>query len=120
MSQVQLDASADQTSVSTVKQVFRRWERWRVAYNLALVGLVIASAIAWGDGNSNWTRLAWECVFGAIFANLCYFAGPAADAYLRWLGVNNRVIAPFLFGCGLLFTMALASFTVRTSLLSQF
>ena len=120
MSQVQLDVSADQTSVSTVKQVFLRWERWRVAYNLTLVGLVIALAIAWGDANSNWSRLAIECVLGAIVANLCYFAGPAADAYLRWLGVEYRAIAPCLFACGLLFTMWLATVTVGASLLSEF
>ena len=116
MSHMQHGDPAKETFAGAVRDVFLRWERWRLVYNLALVGLVITLAVAWGDGNSNWVRLAVECVLGAIVANLCYFAGPIADAYLLWLGIHHRAVAPFLLGCGLLFTMGLAAVTVGESL----
>ncbi len=116
MSHVQHGDSAKETLVETMRDVFLRWERWRLVYNLALIGLVISLAVAWGDSNSNWARFAVECVLGAVIANLCYFAGPITVAYLRWLGIYHRAIAPFLFGCGLVFTMGFAVVTVGESL----
>ena len=116
MPYVQHGDSAKKTFGGAVRDVFLRWERWRLIYNLALVGLVITLAIAWGDGNSNWAHFAVECVLGAVVANLCYFAGPITVAYLQWLGIHHRAITPFLFGCGLVLTIGLAVVTVGESL----
>jgi hypothetical protein len=118
MSYVRHGSSADdETSFGTMRNVFLRWERWRIAYNLALVGLVISLAVTFGGSDSNWSQFVVQCVFGAILANICYFAGPITDAYLRWLGIHYRVIAPLLFACGLVFAIGLAAVTVGSSLM---
>lgn len=41
------------------------------------------------------------CVGAAIGANACFFAGPLAEAYLRWLGLEGRWIGRCLFVLGL-------------------
>jgi hypothetical protein len=115
---MQQSTPAERISVGTIRDVFLRWERWRIAYNLALVGLVIVLAVTFGGSESDWGRFVVQCVWGAIVANICYFAGPITDSYLRWLGIHYRVIAPLLFACGLVFAMGLAAVTHGSSLMS--
>jgi hypothetical protein len=44
---------------------------------------------------------------GAALANLCFMAGPMADAYLSWLGLRSRWVTAGLFVCGLLVSIPL-------------
>ena len=102
--------------VDSARSIFVRWERWRIAYNLVLTGLVLLLSAALAHADANWYHLAWHCTVGACVANVCYFAGPAAETYLAWLGYRWRGIMPMLFTSGLLFTMLLAAATVVETL----
>jgi hypothetical protein len=113
--------SANSTATSgdsdSARAVFVRWERWRIAYNLALSLVVVVLAFAGGGSDSDWRRFAWQCALGALVANVCYLAGPTTEAYLRWLGFRHRALARLLFACGLLLASGLAAITVTGSLI---
>ena len=44
---------------------------------------------------------------GAVLANLCFLAGPAAEAYLAWLGVRSRLVTVALFVAGVVVSLPL-------------
>ena len=44
---------------------------------------------------------------GAVLANLCYLAGPAAESYLAWLGLKSRWVTLALFAGGVLISFPL-------------
>ena len=45
---------------------------------------------------------------GAIVANICYFAGPIVETYVRWLGYDGKWVRWFLFVGGTSLTAVLA------------
>ncbi len=100
------------------KRVFLAWERLRIVY---LLILGIFTLLLCAPSLANFGATAWRTmvvmVKGAIFANLCYFAGPASETYLRWLGYDRPWVRWFLFGAGTLFTAALALMALSTTLL---
>ncbi len=49
---------------------------------------------------------------GAIVANLCYFAGPIIETYVRWLGYDRKWVRWFLFVGGTVLTGMLAIATM--------
>jgi hypothetical protein len=49
---------------------------------------------------------------GAVIANACFFAGPIAVSYVKWIGWRPRWLTPLLFAVGTLFTMLLAAVVV--------
>lgn len=111
------NSSTERSSDSaSARAVFLRWERWRIGYNLVLATLVIFLAVTGGDADSDWRRFTAECLLGALVANVCYFAGPALEAYFQWLGFRHPIFGPLLFATGLLLSMALATLTVMFSL----
>ena len=61
-----------------------RWERLRILYNLILIAIVVLPV---GGGPVELPELADLPILavGAVLANLCYLAGPAAESYLAWL-----------------------------------
>lgn len=106
-----------QSDAASVRRVFARWERWRIAYNLVLVLLVGFLAFAGGGTDSDWRRFAVQCILGAILANLCYFAGPITEACFQWLGFRHRALMPLLFIAGLVLASGLALMVVTSSLI---
>jgi hypothetical protein len=77
-----------------------RWERLRVLYNLLLVGLVLLPT--GGSFQLPSLREVPVLAVGAVLANLCFMAGPVAEAYLSWLGLRSRWVTAGLFAGGLL------------------
>jgi hypothetical protein len=110
------DFAAKPNDSDAWRRVFVRWERWRIAYNLALAAVVVTLALAYGGNDFDWRRFAGQCTLGALVGNICYLAGPTAEVYLRWLGLRHRAIAPLLFVCGLLLAAGLAAATVTASI----
>ncbi len=54
---------------------------------------------------------------GAIVANLCYFAGPITETYVRWLGYERKWVRWFLFVGGTMLTGILAIVTMASMFL---
>ena len=100
----------------TTKQIFLMWEKLRVVYNVVLLCVVLTVFLLTKRGEVNWFTLGWVCVMGCLGANLCFFAGPAADAYLNWLGYRHAAITAILFALGLLLSILLAAAFVSISL----
>jgi hypothetical protein len=70
------------------KTVFFDWERLRLAYNAILVGVVLCSLRFVGVSEHPF----WEVylVGDAIVANVFFCAGPVAEGYLCWLGLDRH------------------------------
>ena len=96
----------------SIRSVFLAWEHLRVVYNLVLLLVTFAS---WTIGKNalSFLGLLSVGVKGAIVANILFFAGPALDGYVQWLGWRQPLFRRFLFGAGLVF----ASFLTLTSIL---
>jgi hypothetical protein len=108
--------AAPTTDWNSVRRIFLRWEWLRIAYNAALAAAVIGLVASQYDEDTDWQELVRVCVVGAVVANVCYFAGPVAEAYLHWLGVRIRGITVMLFSMGLVFALGLATVAVLSTL----
>src|SRR5579864_3672300 len=64
----------------TFMEVFFAWEKLRLLYN----GLLIVVVLVRFEFNF---RVILFFVEPAIYANLCFCAGPVAEGYLTWFGV---------------------------------
>ncbi|NNJ24676.1 hypothetical protein [Alienimonas chondri] len=95
-----------------LKAIFLSWERLRIVFNLVLAGL--CSPLALLCGPETYAAPAfWGNVFaGVLLVNVLFFAGPAVESYLDWLGLRHRAIRWGLFLLGLLPTMAYAALSV--------
>ena len=89
------------------KPTFRAWERLRIVFLILLGMLTILLA------GPNITRFRTLVLIaeGTIVANVCYFAGPLVETYVRWLGYNSQWLRWFLFIGG---TLLIAVFAVAT------
>ncbi len=95
------------------KPVFIAWEKLRVVY-VAVVGLFVVLL----TGPQLLKLHTFVTIAGeAILANLCFFAGPCLETYVRWLGYRGRVVRWFLFILGTLFTLFLALMSLAGQLL---
>ena len=110
------EAGAPEIEWSDVRRIFLRWERLRIAYNAALMALVILLVALLYEPEIEWALLGWRCVVGAVIANVCFFAGPVAETYLYWLGMRNRGVTAVLFLMGLVFSLGLAAIAVMSTL----
>ena len=86
------------------KQTFLAWEKLRLLYLAVLVPFTLLLA---GTAITQ-AEVLWLVISGGLFANLCYFAGPLVETYVRWLGYEGRWPRWFLFITGTVFTMGLA------------
>lgn len=108
---------------SSIRQVFLQWEWLRIWYNAVLVVWVLGwvAYFVWyepsGRPNYPWGWFWLTIVESAVFSNLFYLLGPAAEAYLRWMGVWADWMRALIFFAGLAFT-AFAAFVVVGFLLS--
>lgn len=90
-----------------IARVFRRWERLRPLYNgLLAVFVALGPAFRHADAPEQVFALV-VCLFGAVLANLCYMAGPIAEAYLVWLGIESRIVTATLFVVGVAISLPL-------------
>ena len=114
--------STDVSTVTLAKRVFLAWERLRVLY-IALLGALTVLLAAPGvihNGSQLFTfRGMIMLVEGAIVANMCYFAGPAIETYVRWLGYERYWVRWILFVGGTLLTAVLAIASIAGSLLPE-
>ncbi len=106
----QTDEPADQQLGRIARTTFLAWEKLRILYNVVLVFLTLVAA-----AKSVWTlSLLTMAVAGAVFANLCYFAGPIIETYVTWLGYRGKQLRVWLFISGTLFACGLAYAVVVT------
>ncbi len=82
------------------KPVFLAWERLRVVY---VVVLGLLTVLITGSSLLR-AEVLVTVVQGALFANVCYLAGPLVETYVRWLGYPGSWVRWFLFVAGTLFT----------------
>lgn len=89
-----------------VRSILTRWERLRILYNLILTAIVV---LPLGGGPVELPALADLPILavGAVLANLCYLAGPAAECYFALLGLRSRRVTLILFMGGVLVSMPL-------------
>ena len=94
------------------RSTFLAWEKRRFIY----IGVLAVVSVAMGavlPSTPVLTPLFWmTVVVGAIPANLCYFAGPIVETYVRWLGFRVSLLRPALFFAGTLFAAVLAAVVV--------
>ena len=88
-----------------LRSILLKWERLRILYNLLLIGLVLIPT--GGSFQLPSLRELPVLAVGAALANLCYLAGPLAEAYLCWLGQRSRWVTAGLFAAGLLISIPL-------------
>ena len=86
------------------RAVFLQWEKLRLLYLGILIPFTLLVFGASGLLTPAGLVLA---VFAGLFANVCYFAGPALETYLRWLGVRGAWPRWLLFAAGTSLTMVL-------------
>jgi hypothetical protein len=106
-------ATTNLTLVDIVKTTFLAWERLRVVYVL-LLGLLTVGLV--GPQFMQFPMLI-VVAGGAVFANLCYFAGLGLESYVRWLGYQGKWLRWFLFIGGTLLTAMLEIALLGPSLL---
>ena len=87
--------------------VFWRWERYRVVYNLILVGETVL-AISTRSHLPNWRFLDMLAVL-AVVANVCFCAGPVLHGYLWRFGFRGRWFWRTILIAGTLLAMLLAA-----------
>ena len=89
-----------------LRSILIRWERLRILYNLILIAIVVLPV---GGGPMELPELADLPILavGAVLANLCYLAGPAAESYLAWLGLRSRWVTMALLAGGILVSFPL-------------
>lgn len=98
---------------SIAKPTFLAWERLRLIFvvMLGLLTLLLAGP------NIMKLRTLLLVAEGAIVSNLCFFAGPVAETYVRWLGYDRKWVRWFLFVGGTMLTAMLAVVTMASMLL---
>lgn len=100
-----ITASEDPESFEAIaKQTCLAWERLRIVYVAVLGGTTLLFTPVILDH----PLLIFSIAFGAVFANLCFFAGPAVETYVRWLGYRELWVRKLLFLSGTFFAWILA------------
>lgn len=99
--------------LSRLLSIFLGWERWRLAYNAVLGGVALALAFPQLPDLSEVAIL----IRLAIFANVCYFAGPITESMLRLIGIRGRPVRWCLLATGTLCMLFLTWVVLSGSLL---
>ena len=112
-SEPQTESTPSPTFGSIAKSTFLAWERLRIAY-IVILGLL---TILLAGPNLPKLRTLVLIAEGGIVANVCYFAGPTIETYVRWLGYDGKMFRWCLFLGGTLLTAILAIATMMPILL---
>jgi hypothetical protein len=75
--------------------VFFAWEKLRLVYNAVLAIVVLGFLGVSGAETS--LRFWFQLALAAGGANLCFCAGPVAEGYLCWFGLERRTVRVLLF-----------------------
>jgi len=94
-------------------EIVRRWEWFRILYNLALFFVTLLVAAIVGAFRVP-VMLLETAVIGVVSANVLFFYGPVADGYLQWMGFRNPAIGKLIFTLGTTLAMLLAAATVAS------
>lgn len=94
-------------------EIVRRWEWFRILYNLALFFVTLLVAAIVGAFRVP-VMLLETAVIGVVFANVLFFYGPVADGYLQWMGFRNPAVGKLIFTLGTTLAMLLAAATVAS------
>ncbi len=96
------------------KRVFLEWEKLRLIY-IGVLGCytVFLFLIYSGAPMPPLTRFI-DLIFAGIFANICYFAGPFLETYVRWLGYRGVALRYTVFAFGVLLTGVMATVTIAS------
>jgi hypothetical protein len=103
----------DTSLLGIARPTFIAWEKLRIAY-IAVLGLL---TVLLAGGDLFRLQMIEMIIVGAVISNLCYFAGPLAETYVRWLGLRTIWVRVFLFAAGLLFSMLLLVAAMATTML---
>ncbi|MEZ6077097.1 MAG: hypothetical protein R3C56_15945 [Pirellulaceae bacterium] len=113
--------AASGVSIAAVaKPVFIAWERLRVVYVVLLGVFTIVLAIPGVIYNGSQLLTFRGLIMiaeGAIVANVCFFAGPILETYVRWLGYDRKWVRWFLFAGGTVLTAILALISLASGLI---
>jgi hypothetical protein len=103
--------------LSELRATFLHWEQLRVVYNLVLVALTCTLVFGFRPEISGDPGFWAGAMLAAVAANVCFFLGPIADCYIRWLGYRSRVVTYGVFGVGMAFaslvTLVAAMLTIN-------
>jgi hypothetical protein len=100
-------------SAATARDVFLSWERFRLAYNLVLAGVVLLALLGRGDSVLLADGGFWRfLVVRALAANLCFGLGPWAEGWLRVAGGGGLPARVTLFAIGAGLSAILAAVSV--------
>jgi len=102
--------------MAIAKPVFKSWEVLRLAY-VAFLGIV--TLLPTGK------RILEPQVFilvavGAVVTNVCFFAGPVVETYVRWLGYREMWVRAFLFIGGSILTAIAAVASLLSIMMPDF
>ncbi len=82
--------------------------------------LAIVSAVLIGPSGFVNARLLFRLFEGAVVANVLFFAGPAVETYVHWLGFRQNWLRGVLFFSGTLLSVVLAFGVLLTGLMLEF
>ncbi len=95
-----------------IKPIFLKWEKLRILYNLILILIVILPQGKDIGSKCTAPNILPCLIFGAIAANLFFFAAPIAESYFAWLGIKSKYITLMLFLGGVLLSIPLVVLAV--------
>lgn len=103
----------DKSRYAAVGEVVVMWEKLRFLYNAIMIPFaILVFAMMFLTTRAVMQSPLGILPIGGIFANLCFCAAPLVDGYLTWFGFRHRYITAFLFVCGTVSTMLLATFVL--------
>ena len=95
-------------NMEDVREIFAKWERLRVVYNLILLattlGLMFMDDLV---GRVIDPLFFLYLLTRCVAANVLFMAGPGVESYASWLGLRHRATRPVLFALGVLLSLPL-------------
>lgn len=89
---------------SETRATFLQWEMLRVIYNGVLVALTCIVTFGFRPELAMDPGFWLQAVAAGVAANVCFFIGPIAECYIRWLGFRSQVLTYGIFGVGMAFS----------------
>ncbi len=109
------EPDAKRSVIEEIRKIFVSWELLRIPYNIILIALTLVLAIQ-GSAEIFVSPGFWMfAIQGALVVNICFMAGPVAESYLRWLGIQVSGLRASLFILGTLFSVILVIVTMSTN-----